>query len=108
MDDPKIRRWQKQLAAAQARLAALGPMRPGSLSQQYRDPVAKTGAYWQLSYTHTFTRLFTYVRAALWLRRDLAELLRRCGTAPGAGGTTAPPRQSELPGFAALLMGQHA
>ena len=63
---------------------------------------------WRERWAHTFTRLFTYVRAALWLRRDLAELLRRCGTAPGAGGTTAPPRQSELPGFAALLMGQHA
>ena len=63
MDDPKIRRWQKQLAAAQARLAALGPMRPGSLSQQYRDPVAKTGAYWQLSYTHNMRSRSRHVRA---------------------------------------------
>ena len=62
MDDPKIRRWQKQLAAAQARLAALGPMRPGSLSQQYRDPVAKTGAYWQLSYTHNMRSRSRHVR----------------------------------------------
>lgn len=63
---------------------------------------------WRERWAHSFTRLFTYVRAALWLRRDLAELLRRCGTAPGRGGTPAPPRQSELPGFRALLMGQHA
>lgn len=63
---------------------------------------------WRNRWAHSFTRLFTFVRAALWLRRDLAELLRRCGTAPGAGGTLAPPRQSELPGFAALFMGQHA
>ncbi|MDQ5978615.1 MAG: hypothetical protein QG602_1589 [Verrucomicrobiota bacterium] len=63
---------------------------------------------WRARWAHSFTRLFTYVRAALWLRRDLAELLRRCGTAQGRGGSTAPPRQSELPGFAALLMGQHA
>ncbi len=63
---------------------------------------------WRERWTHTFTRLFTYVRAALWLRRDLAELLRRCGTAPGPGGTITPSRQSELPGFASLLMGQHA
>jgi hypothetical protein len=63
---------------------------------------------WRERWAHSFTRLFTYVRAALWLRRDLAELLRRCGTAPGAVKTTAPPHQSELPGFAALLMGQHA
>ena len=63
---------------------------------------------WRTRWTHTFTRLFTYVRAALWLRRDLAELLRRCGTAPGAAGAAAPPPQRELPGFTALLMGQHA
>ena len=63
---------------------------------------------WRERWAHSFTRLFTYVRAALWLRRDLAELLRRCGTAPGRGGAPAPPRQSELPGFEALLMGQHA
>ncbi len=64
MDDPQIRRWQQQLAAAQARLAALGPMRPGSLSQQYRDPAAKTGAYWQLSYTHNMRSRSRYARPA--------------------------------------------
>lgn len=63
---------------------------------------------WRERWTHSFTRLFTYVRAALWLPRDLADLLRRCGIAPGAGGSLARPCQSELPGFAALLMGQHA
>ncbi len=63
---------------------------------------------WRERWAHSFTRLFTYVRAALWLRRDLAELLRRCGTAPGAGGALAASRQREFPGFAALLMGQHA
>ncbi|MEI6862642.1 MAG: IS4 family transposase [Verrucomicrobiota bacterium] len=63
---------------------------------------------WRERWAHSFTRLFTYVRAALWLRRDLGELLRRCGTAPGAGGALPPSRQSEFPGFVALLMGQHA
>ena len=63
---------------------------------------------WRNTWTHRFTRLFTLVRAALWLRRDLAELLRRCGTAPGRGRASATPAQSELPGFTAPLMGQHA
>ena len=63
---------------------------------------------WRDHWAHSFTRLFTYVRAALWRRRDLAELLKNCGTAPGAGGLAAPSPQSELPGFNALLMGQHA
>ena len=63
---------------------------------------------WRERWAHSFTRLFTYMRAALWLRRDLAELLKICGTAPGTGGPAAPSLQSELPGFNALLMGQHA
>lgn len=63
---------------------------------------------WRSRWAHRFTRLFPFVRAALWLRRNLADLLKRCGTAEGPGGSLAPPRQSELPGFAALFRGQHA
>ena len=63
MDDPQILKWQAQLAQAKAQLAQLGPMRPGSLSQQYRDPVKKTGAFWQLSYTHNMRSRSRHVRA---------------------------------------------
>ena len=62
---------------------------------------------WRDRWAHSFKRLFTYVRAALWPRRDLTELLRQSGSAPSAHGAPAPSRQSELPDFAALLMGQH-
>jgi len=55
---------------------------------------------------HSFSRLLTLLRAALWLPRDVAELLQRHGTARGRGDTLAPPRQSELPGFSAYRMGQ--
>jgi hypothetical protein len=51
-----------RIAAIKAELAALGPLRPGSLSQQYNvcgnprcrckaDPPQKHGPYYQLSYT---------------------------------------------------------
>ena len=63
MEDPQLARWQAQLAQAQADLARLGPMRPGSLSRQYKDPSARTGAYWQLSYTHHMRSRTRYVRA---------------------------------------------
>jgi hypothetical protein len=36
---------------------------------------------WQSRWAHSFTRLFTFVRAALWLHVGLVDLLRRCGTA---------------------------
>lgn len=60
---------------------------------------------WRSRWAHTFTRLFTYVRAALWLPRDLAELLRRCGTANGDFRMLGRPEQAWLPGLAHPLMG---
>ena len=64
VEDKQLAKWQAQLARTQAELAQLGPMRPGSLSQQYKDPVAQTGAYWQLSYTHNMRSRSRYVRPA--------------------------------------------
>jgi hypothetical protein len=63
MEDPQLLRWQAQLDLAKAELAQLGPMRPGSLSQQYRDPLTKVGAFWQLSYTHNMRSRSRHVRA---------------------------------------------
>jgi hypothetical protein len=63
---------------------------------------------WCNHWAHSFSRLLTLCRAALWLPRDLGDLLLRYGTAGGRSGSLAPPRQSELPGFSAYLMGQHA
>jgi hypothetical protein len=62
MDDKQLAQWQALLESTRAELARLGPMRPGSLSQQYKDPAAKTGAYWQLSYTHNMRSRSRYVR----------------------------------------------
>lgn len=62
VEDKPLAKWQAQLARTQAELAQLGPMRPGSLTQQFKDPAAKTGAYWQLSYTHNMRSRTRYVR----------------------------------------------
>lgn len=62
VEDKPLAKWQAQLARTQAELAQLGPMRPGSLSQQFKDPATKTGAYWQLSYTHNMRSRTRYVR----------------------------------------------
>jgi len=62
MNDRQLAKWQAQLAEAQVELTRIGPMRPGSLSQQYKDPASKTGAYWQLSYTHNMRSRSRYVR----------------------------------------------
>lgn len=55
---------------------------------------------WRSRWMHSFARLFTLLRAALWLRRDLAQLLRRYGTASGDFALLGAPAQSWLPGLA--------
>lgn len=65
---------QRRIETIQAELATLGPLRPGSLSQQYNvcgnptcrckaDPPQKHGPYYQLSYT--------------WHGRSRTEFVRR-------------------------------
>jgi hypothetical protein len=55
---------------------------------------------WRSRWAHSFSRLFTIVRATLWQRRDLAQLLRRYGTAQGDFAQLYHACQSWLPGFA--------
>lgn len=55
---------------------------------------------WCSRWAHSFSRLLTVLRAALWQRRDLAQLLRRYGTAEGSLACLAGFRQSWLPGLA--------
>ena len=52
VEDKPLAKWQTQLARTQAELAQLGPMRPGSLSQQYKDSVEKTGSIRQAAASH--------------------------------------------------------
>lgn len=48
---------------------------------------------------HSFTRLFTCLRAVLWQRRHLLDYLRSYGTAGGAFRIQWAPQQAFLPGF---------
>jgi hypothetical protein len=63
MDDPELLKWQAQLTEAIDQLAQLGPMRLGSLSQQYRNQAKRTGAFWQLRYTHNMRSRSRHPRA---------------------------------------------
>jgi hypothetical protein len=60
-------------------------------------------------WSHSFTRLFTLVRAALWHRFDIGDFLRSYGTAGGRFRMLACPQQAYLPGLGApdnFSMGQ--
>jgi len=50
-------------------------------------------------WTHSFTRLFTILRAVLWAKRDLSGLLDGYGTAKGKFRNLAQPDQAYFPGF---------
>ncbi len=50
-------------------------------------------------WAHSFTRLFTIVRAVLWSKLDQLDLLGRYGTAQSSFRNRARPDQAYLPGF---------
>ena len=50
-------------------------------------------------WAHSFTRLFTILRAALWEKLDLLKLLDCYGTAKGSFRNLARPEQAYFPGF---------
>ena len=77
---------QRRIQTIQAELATLGPLRPGSLSQQYNvcgnpgcrckaDPPQKHGPYYQLSYTWRGRSHTEFVR-----RDDLAAVTEQLRT----------------------------
>lgn len=53
---------EKEVEVIKAKLLLLGEMRPGALTQQYRDPKKKEAGYFQLSYTHKMKSRTEYIR----------------------------------------------
>lgn len=51
----------RRIQTLQEQLARLDPMRPGTLSRQYRQPRQKQGAYYQISYTYQMKSHTEYV-----------------------------------------------
>ncbi len=58
----RIRQIEQRIVRIKASLQKIGPMRPGSLTRQYRNPENRTGAYWQISYTRQMKSRTEYVR----------------------------------------------
>jgi hypothetical protein len=52
MTNERLQAIQQRIAAIKQELLAIGEMRPGSLTRQYKDPKNRSGPYYQLSYTH--------------------------------------------------------
>jgi hypothetical protein len=62
MSEKRIRQIERRIERIKEALSRIGPMRPGSLTRQYKDRKNKTGAYWQISYTRHMKSRTEYVR----------------------------------------------
>ena len=74
MSQKRIQQIEQRIDRIKRALLEIGPMRPGSLTRQYKDRKNKTGAYWQISYTRQMKSRTEYVREE-WvpaIRRQIA------------------------------------
>ncbi len=62
MSKKRIGQIEQRIDRIKRELLEIGPMRPGSLTRQYKDPQNRTGAYWQISYTRQMKSRTEYVR----------------------------------------------
>src|SRR5437870_2646172 len=62
MSQKRIQQIEQRVDRIKKALLEIGPMRPGSLTRQYKDPQHHTGAYWQISYTRQMKSRTEYVR----------------------------------------------
>ena len=78
MSQKRLHQIEKRIERIKAALQGIGPMRPGSLTRQYRDPETRTGAYWQISYTRQMKSRTEYVRKE-WVTeiREQIEMHKR-------------------------------
>ena len=74
MSEKRIQQIDRKIQRIKEALSRIGPMRPGSLTRQYKDRENKTGAYYQISYTRQMKSRTEYVREE-WvpeIRRQIA------------------------------------
>ena len=78
MTERTIPQIERRIGRIKKALAGIGPMRPGSLTLQYKNPKDQTGPYWQISYTRQMRSRTEYVRENLVteVRRQIAAYKR--------------------------------
>jgi hypothetical protein len=62
MKTEELKQLENGIRKIKNELSELAPMRPGTLSLQYKVPAEKKGPYYQLSYTHKMKSRTQYVR----------------------------------------------
>jgi hypothetical protein len=74
----QLKKVEAQIEKIKHELLALGPMRPGSITRQYRFPKERTRPFYQISYTHHMQSHSEYVRREnlITLRKESANFRR--------------------------------
>ena len=62
MSRKRIQQIERRIDRIKTALSKIGPMRPSSLTRQYKDPQHHAGTYWQISYTRRMKSCIEYVR----------------------------------------------
>ncbi len=75
MSEKRIQQIERRIDRIKEELKKIGPMRPGSLTRQYKDRKNKTGAFWQISYTRQMKSRTEYVR-----KEWVAEIRKQIAT----------------------------
>ncbi len=78
MSEERLRQIERRIERIKEALSKIGPMRPGSLTCQYKDPKAKSGPYWQISYTRNMRSKTDYARldCVAELRKEIVAYKR--------------------------------
>ena len=75
MSQKRIQQIEQRMDRIKEELKKIGPMRPGSLTRQYRDPEKGAGGFWQISYTRRMKSRTEYVR-----KEWVAEIRKQIAT----------------------------
>ena len=75
MSRKRMKQIERRIVRIKEELQTMGPMRPGSLTRQYKDPENSAAAYWQISYTRHMNSRTEYVR-----KEWVAEMRKQIAT----------------------------
>ena len=73
MEHKRMGQIEKKIARIKEALGAIGPMRPGSLTTQFKDRENEVGAYWQISYTRQMHSRTDYIRRE-WVKTTQQQI----------------------------------
>ena len=75
MSRKRMKLIERRIDGIKKELQKIGPMRPGSLTRQYKNPENRDGAYWQISYTRQMKSRTEYVRRE-WVAEVRKQIAR--------------------------------